>query len=64
MEALHFGDTPSMKLKWWKLKQLEKEAYLQIVTGQKSLDFFDKFVEQWYQEGGREITDEVQDQFF
>ncbi|MCI8769936.1 MAG: extracellular solute-binding protein [Lachnospiraceae bacterium] len=64
VEALHFGDTPSMKLKWWKLKQLEKEAYLQIVTGQKSLDFFDKFVEQWYQEGGREITDEVQDQFF
>lgn len=59
VEALHFGDTPSMKLKWWKLKQLEKEAYLQIVTGQKPLGFFDEFVEQWYEEGGREITEEV-----
>lgn len=61
VQTLHFVDTPSMKLRWWKLKQMEKEAYLQIVTGQKPLNFFDEFVKKWYEEGGREITEEVKE---
>ncbi len=64
VEAVHIGDTPSMKRKWWKLKQMEKEAYLQIVTGQKPLKYFDEFAEQWYEGGGREITREMKEAVF
>lgn len=59
VESLYYGETETMKKKWWKLKQMEKEAYLEIITGQKPLSYFDEFVEMWNQEGGKEVTKEV-----
>lgn len=57
--SLFFAKTETMKSEWWKLKELEKEIYLEIVTGEKSLDYFDSFVEEWYESGGKAITQEV-----
>lgn len=54
-----FGETDTMKQEWWKLKKIEENAYLQIITGEVSIDYFDEFVEQWKTEGGLEITTEV-----
>ena len=45
---------------WWKLQELEEEAYLKIITGEEPIDYFDQFAEQWYKEGGSQITQEVQ----
>lgn len=59
VQALHFSDTETMKTKWWNLKKLEKQAYLEIVTGQKPLSYFDEFVKEWEAQGGKEITREV-----
>lgn len=60
--SLYFGKTETMKSKWWTLKELEKTAYLEIVTGAKNLSYFDQFVEEWYSNGGEEITKEVAEQ--
>lgn len=54
-----FGETDTMKQEWWKLKKLEEETYLQIITGDKPLDCFDDFVDQWKEEGGTTILEEV-----
>lgn len=53
------GKTESMRKKWWKLENLEKEAFLKIITGQEELSYFDTFVEMWRHEGGDDITEEV-----
>ena len=37
VESLYFGETATMKTDWWKLREDEKEIYLQIVTGDKKL---------------------------
>ena len=38
------------------LTKLEEEAFITIITGEKSLDTFDQFVEVWYAAGGEELT--------
>lgn len=53
-------ETESMPKVWWKLKNLEKQAYLKIITGEESIDYFDKFVSEWYKQGGDIVTQEVQ----
>ena len=57
--SVYFGETVTMKEKWWKLRELEKDTFLQIVTGVASLNAFDTFVQQWNAEGGGQITSEV-----
>lgn len=59
VEAVFFGETETMKTKWWNLRKKEKEMFLEIITGEKPLDYFDTFVKQWYEEGGETITKEV-----
>ncbi len=59
VESAYFGQTESMATKWAHLLKLEQETLIQIVMGEKSVDEFDKFVEQWNQMGGQEITDEI-----
>ncbi|SHN35077.1 extracellular solute-binding protein [Gracilibacillus kekensis] len=51
--------TDTMETRWDVLQQMESEAYLAIIYGDKDLDYFDKFVEEWYANGGKEITEEV-----
>lgn len=59
IKTYYFAETDTMRSVWWKLKEMQKEAYLEIITGQEPLDYFDTFVEQWYDTGGREIIEEV-----
>lgn len=60
--SLYFGKTETMKNEWWALKELEKNALLEIVTGVKDLDYFDEFVKEWKESGGDKITEEVAEQ--
>lgn len=59
VESLYFGETETMVTDWWSLENLESDTYLKIVTGECALDEFDRFVENWYQNGGETITKEV-----
>ena len=59
VESLYFGEKETMVKDWWSLENLESDTYLKIVTGESSLDEFDRFVENWYQNGGETITKEV-----
>lgn len=45
------------------LQRLETETFLQIVCGEKPLEYFDEFVTEWYLEGGAEVTAQVQSGF-
>ena len=54
-------ETETMSKVWWKLNNLEKQAYLKIITGEESVDYFDKFVTEWYKQGGDIVTKEVQE---
>lgn len=55
------AQTETMTTKWSYLMDLQKQSFLKIITGKESIDSFDKFVQQWKQLGGDEITDEVND---
>ena len=55
-------ETKTMSKVWWKLKELEKQAYLKIITGEEPIDYFDKFVSEWYKQGGDIVTSEVRDE--
>ncbi len=59
--SLFFDETDTMASQWWKLEDMEKQMYLQIVTGEKELDEFDSFVADWNEQGGAVITKEVSD---
>lgn len=59
--AASYADTPSMESLWATLETLEDEFYLQVLTGNTSIDEFDKFVEQWKALGGDTITQEMAD---
>lgn len=43
------------------LKTLEKNTFIQIIMGKKPLDYFDEFVELWYEQGGKELTEQVRE---
>lgn len=55
----YFGQTDTMTGKWANLEKLEQEMFVQIIMGEKPMEYFDEFVTQWYALGGRTITDEV-----
>lgn len=54
-----YADTPSMESLWATLETQEDEFYLQVLTGNASIDDFDKFVSQWKALGGDTITQEM-----
>ena len=41
------------------LKKLQEEAYLEIITGKKPVEYFDEFVKNWYASGGEQLTKEA-----
>lgn len=55
-----YAQTATMDKKWATLKKLEDEIFLQIITGEKSIDEFDAFVSQWKSLGGDTITSELE----
>ncbi len=59
IKSLFFGKTLTMNENWWKLEELENEAFLKIITGEEELEHFEQFVEEWYDSSGLEITEEV-----
>ena len=57
--AFHYT-TDTMEDKWTMLYEtMEREMYRLILSGEEPIDYFDEFVTQWYEAGGRTITDEV-----
>ena len=56
------GETKTMAEKWSGLLELEKEAYLRIISGEEELDYFDVFAEEWMEQGGGQITREVREE--
>lgn len=42
------------------LQELERETFLQIIAGEKPLDYFDTFVVEWYENGGAELTESIE----
>ena len=42
------------------LQNLEKNTFLQLILGKQSMSYFYTFVEDWYNQGGRELSERVQ----
>ncbi|BCJ92859.1 hypothetical protein acsn021_04280 [Anaerocolumna cellulosilytica] len=59
VQPVFFDQTDSMPLKWSTLQKMEREAMLKILTNEKSVDYFDAFVDEWIKAGGEQITKEV-----
>lgn len=59
--SLFFGTTKAMQSEWWKLQEKEKEVYLKIICGEEPLEYFDTFTAYWYENGGSQITMEVEE---
>lgn len=57
-----YSKTKTMERKWVNLTKLEETAFMQIVLGNKPLDYFDEFVAEWNKQGGSQITEEVREQ--
>jgi putative aldouronate transport system substrate-binding protein len=51
--------TESMPKFWTSMESLRETTYIDIITGKKSVDDFDAFVEQWNKMGGEQITKEA-----
>ena len=58
-ESMFFGETDTMSTNGWKLAEDEKQVFLKIITGEEDISAFDKFVQDWLEEGGEQITAEV-----
>ena len=60
VDAAYYYTTESSDRLKPTLDKLEEQMYLQIITGEKPLEYFDEFVEQWKKLGGDVLTQEVQ----
>ncbi|MEN4012394.1 MAG: extracellular solute-binding protein [Chloroflexota bacterium] len=47
------------EMAWVSLRTMEAETILQIITGAQPVDYFDTFVQQWYDGGGQAILDRM-----
>ncbi len=56
-----YTSLPSYDLYWDEIDKLQRETYMQIITGEKDVDAFDDFVEQWMKRGGEQLTKEAND---
>lgn len=59
-DALLGISTAEQKLYSADLDNLTKEAFLEIITGKKPIDYFDDYVDKWYANGGEEMTSAAQ----
>lgn len=60
--SLYFGKTKTMQKNWWKLQELESKTFLEIVSGNKPVSYFDTFVKKWKKQKGDIITEEVREE--
>jgi len=57
--SVTYSNTDKMTRYWSNLEALEDETIRMIITGKKPVDDFDAFVQQWLDEGGQAMLDEV-----
>jgi multiple sugar transport system substrate-binding protein/putative aldouronate transport system substrate-binding protein len=57
--SITYSNTDRMTRYWSNLEALEDETIRMIITGKKPIDEFDAFVQQWLDEGGQAMLDEV-----
>ncbi|MEI3432595.1 MAG: hypothetical protein V8Q78_07430 [Blautia sp.] len=50
------GEVPNI------LASLEKNAFIQLIMGEQPMDYFDTFVQEWYAQGGQELTEEIREE--
>ena len=50
---------PSYNTYWMDLDKIQKDAYIDIITGVQPVDYFDTFVANWMAAGGETITKEA-----
>lgn len=62
ISPVFYSETDTMSGEWWKLEELEKKAYLEMISGEKDMDYFEEFVQTWKAQGGEQILKEMQDQ--
>lgn len=60
-EYFHGPTTPTMSSRWELLFRTETQVFTEIIYGQKPVDAFDDFVEEWNTTGGDKVTEEVND---
>lgn len=53
------ASTETMSSSWENLERMEMEIFADIIYGNKPLDAFDEFVEEWKASGGEQVTKEV-----
>ena len=59
LQVYNPAPTDTMELAWTNLQDMETQVFVGIVIGEKSIDEFDTFVDNWMAQGGAAITDEV-----
>ncbi|MBE5785948.1 MAG: extracellular solute-binding protein [Clostridiales bacterium] len=52
--------TATMQTKWATLQTMEDQTFMQILNGEKGIEAFDQFVEDWYRLGGTDVIAEKQ----
>ncbi len=57
VEDNYFIIPDELVAKWDAAENVYKESIVDMITGKRSIDDFDKFVEEWKQSGGQEVTD-------
>ncbi|MBP1994529.1 extracellular solute-binding protein [Paenibacillus eucommiae] len=57
--ALTVSSTPTMAEKMATLNKMENVMMTRIIVGDVGIDEFDRFVQDWYKQGGEQITKEV-----
>ncbi len=50
------GEVPNM------LATLEKNAFIQMIMGEQPMEYFDTFVQEWYDQGGQELTEKIREE--
>ena len=53
------GQTETMQAKWANLKKMEEETFAKIIIGKADISEFDTFVENWKNQGGDQINEEL-----
>ncbi|MBW4080016.1 hypothetical protein [Paenibacillus sp. S150] len=61
--AFNGSPTKTMQSSWEQLTTMEKETFTKIIYSKEPLEAYDEFVKQWYEKGGTQITEEVNDWF-
>lgn len=62
IENVFIDRTPAYTQYWPKLRQLEQDYYLKIITGELPISAFDRFVKEWMDSGGRLVMKEAAEQ--